>query len=463
MKGFLIASFFRDFILLAASCVVVSSTFFVSFLEALLSHVLENEPRGQLVHDLVAQPMLVMYYLVLAVFVLVSVVLLVYFIGRLFFELAVAREGPSAERSALGDCCCVRGLRGALFVAFFALFALFACFWIFWGGVLATAYATVAQYLEMMEAQVEAAKLPLYVRQGAERVVLIVVFFLVAVSLNILLVMRAVFNKLVLLGSNLRGQVNRVSLFRVRPVDLTRVGKHVWVFRQLWVSFLFDSLELVTLAVWLLYPLFVAVVWAFEERCLTLSASHELALGPLFVCLVEARTAFLGVGLAIALSLAALLVLYFLRFLEERSLLLSSSASVRGPPSCRLTHIGPFAVIYALLFLLACASSVISLAMLAKPFFASLPSSRQVPLAYPGLVLLSGSLAVLFYLAKKVTFAAAIHMDPRISFFFEGACSLSGIASVNNLAPAKGQEDATDEPEEVNMYSPLYDEETILY
>ena len=63
----------------------------------------------------------------------------------------------------------------------------------------------------------------------------LIVFYLLSVSFNILIVLRTIFNKLSLLGTNMRGEVNRVSLFRVRAVDLTLVGKHLYVFRQLWV------------------------------------------------------------------------------------------------------------------------------------------------------------------------------------------------------------------------------------
>ena len=62
----------------------------------------------------------------------------------------------------------------------------------------------------------------------------------------------------------------KVLTWRDLPIDAKGAGigrtaaSVMPVFRQLWVSFLFDSVELVTLAVWLLYPLFVVTLWALE-------------------------------------------------------------------------------------------------------------------------------------------------------------------------------------------------------
>jgi hypothetical protein len=45
------------------------------------------------------------------------------------------------------------------------------------------------------------------VRNATDHVMVMMVFFLLSVSLNILIVLRTVFNKLVLLGSNPEGEV----------------------------------------------------------------------------------------------------------------------------------------------------------------------------------------------------------------------------------------------------------------
>jgi hypothetical protein len=430
MKGFLLVSFVRDLILLVASGVVVSSTFFVSFLEMSLSHLVAGQSQSDMMRFMVSQPQLIMYYFVLVVFLLVVVTLVVYYVLRTIYELSVLNTGAKAETSSSAVCCCVSGLRAMLFVAFFALIGLFACYWIFWGQVLSSAYDKIHDYVEML-AKASADPLPPEVVQGTDRMLLLIVFFLVSVSLNILLVMRAVFNKLVLLGTNPKGEVNRVSLFRVRPVDLTQIGKSMPVFRQLWVSFIFDSVELVTLAVWLLYPLFILTLWALEERC-TSGSDNALGLAPLLQCVIAGRDVFAIVGGVLAGLLGLLLILYFFRFVEERALLIRGDRLL-NPHACRLSHVALFASIFGLLFVMACVGAIISVVMLAKPLNSSLDEEKRISLAYPGLVLLCGSIIVLFYIGKKLTFAIAIHLNPKISFFFEGASSLSGTASVNNL------------------------------
>lgn len=91
-------------------------------------------------------------------------------------------------------------------------------------------------------------------------------------------------------------------------------------------------------------------------------------------------------------------------------------------------------------------------------------------------MLLAGCLLVIFYVGKKLTFAVAIHLNPKISFFFEGACALTNTAGVNNLAGPKTDEDTVEVNVvllcevvthvsllKLNMYTPLYDENTLLY
>ncbi len=312
---------------------------------------------------------------------------------------------------------------------------MFACFWIFWGQVLSHAFDLIEEYLKMLNLATAQA-LPQEIRSGSQRLLILIIFFLISVSVNILLVIRIVFNKLVLLGSNLKGEINRVSLFRVRPVDLTATGKSSGVFRQLWVSFIFDCIELVTLAVWLIYPIYILVLWRIESHCSDLSGDN-IGISPLLNCLIESRDYFLIVGIVMAILLSILLVLYFLRFIEERSLLIRRNSEIVNPHKIRLSHIGFFLGIFGILFIVACIGAIVSVIMLAKPLNSSLDEEQRISLAFPGLILLCGCILVLMYLGKKMTFAFAIHLNPKISFFFEGACSLSGAASVNNLAGPK--------------------------
>ncbi len=317
-------------------------------------------------------------------------------------------------------------------------------------------------FVEMVEALNPSPGVKEMVRDATDRVMVMVVFFLLSVSLNILIVLRAVFNKLVLLGSNPEGEVNRVSLFRVRPVDLTKVGGSVQVFRQLWVSFIFDSVELVTVAVWVLYPLYIVAIWSVERECASAGGTSAQGLSPLMSCLVKSREVFIGIGAAFGVVLGLLLLLYFMRFIEERSVLIrGNDVKLLDPNSCRLTHFAPFAIILGILFFVACAGAIISVVMLAKPLNSHLDSEQQIGLAYPGLVLLAGCTLVIFYVGKKLTFAVAIYLNPKISFFFEGACSLTNTTGVNNLAgPKTGDEDTV---ELSSMYVSLLNDETLLY
>jgi hypothetical protein len=92
-----------------------------------------------------------------------------------------------------------------------------------------------------------------------------------------------------------------------------------------------------------------------------------------------------------------------------------------------------------------------------KPFFSQLNEESKIQLAYPGLVLLAGSILSLFYIGKKITFALATHLNNSVSFFLEGGCKLTSGEKVNNFKPQD-----SDDVVELNLYSPLYDD-PILY
>lgn len=219
-------------------------------------------------------------------------------------------------------------------------------------------------------------------------------------------------------------------------------------------------MELLTVAVWVIYPLFVVAIWSVERDCAE-GASRVEGLSPLMSCLINSKTVFIGVGAGLAVLLFVLLVLYFLRFLEERSMLIRGrDIKMLDPNACRLTHFAPFALIFGTLFLFACGGAIISVIMFAKPINSHLDVEKQIGLAYPGLVFLAGCLLVVFYIGKKLTFAVAVHVNPKISFFFEGACSLTNAAGVNNLAGSGEKDD--DDTVELNMYTPLHDS-TLLY
>lgn len=96
---------------------------------------------------------------------------------------------------------------------------------------------------------------------AANRTFIIVVFFVLSISFNVLALMRALVNKTVLLNFD-----SRASLFRLQNVDLSQFksSKSILI-RQLWMSFFFDIAELWTLATWSLYPVFMAVFWIEES------------------------------------------------------------------------------------------------------------------------------------------------------------------------------------------------------
>lgn len=357
------------------------------------------------------------------------------------------------ERTKGSACCCVQGLRITILTAFFLLLALFVCFWIFWGSVLKSTYLRIAYFLELLNIagqEQEGDTLPPQIKQATDRMLLLLVFFLVAVSLNILIVMRMVFNKIVLLGTNLKGEANRVSLFRIMPVNLLMVGQSVAVFRQLWVSFLFDIVELVTLAIWILYPLYMIVFWLIEKECsVSGDITPDLAVSPLLACAIQARIPLLATGIVVGALLAFLVILYFLRFIEERRRLLRKNV-------VRLTSIWLFGPVLGILFLLSCAGAVVSLLMMVLPLMSSLPNEQHINMHLVAVVMFAGCVFVLLYLGKKLSYAVAVHYTNEVSFFFESACSLSGGKKVNQL-------ENPDDEEVPDGYVPLVGENTILF
>jgi hypothetical protein len=75
-------------------------------------------------------------------------------------------------------------------------------------------------------------------------------------------------------------------------------------------------------------------------------------------CLINARFVFIAIGASLAAVLFFLLVLYFLRFVEERAMLIrGNDIKLLNPHACRLTHFAPFAAVLGSLFALACAGT----------------------------------------------------------------------------------------------------------
>lgn len=491
MRVFLGLSWARDVLGLLSASVAVSSTVAVSAVEEALSFLLAGRRHSDLGRYLAGDHLQIFYFLVLAFFWLCSAVLLVYYGLRAAWELLLLRD-RHAEKSECADCCFVRGLRLALYATFFTLFALFVLYWIFWGNVLRTAYGRVLYFLELMELshfnpdpdmgpatasptrkiRDGLALLPSFFVVWIANILtlssfctrllatiaafVLIVFYLLSVSFNILIVLRTIFNKLSLLGTNMRGEVNRVSLFRVRAVDLTLVGKHLYVFRQLWVSFFFDCIELCTIAVWVAYPVYVVLLWSAEKTCFESLSLEDSDVSPLLNCVMQGRYYLLAVGVIMILIVFVLLVLYFLRALEERSLLVNK---IHNPGACKMSNLYAFLVLLVPLFLMSAFGAVVSMFMLAKPFYSTLAEEKQIQLALPGVVFLAGSIFAMLYLGKKITFAVAIRVNPRLSFFFEGAMNLTTEQNVNNLK-GNGEDD---DVVELNLYSPIFDDDTILY
>jgi hypothetical protein len=137
----------------------------MSFVEVLLSHLVAATSKTEMMKEIISQPMLILYYLTLCLFVLVVVSLAGYYVIRFLWELLgesrekkkrrkkklkqklVLREGKEREDDG---CCFAKGLRGMLLVAFYSLILLFVFYWIFWGTVLASAKSRLSQYLELL-------------------------------------------------------------------------------------------------------------------------------------------------------------------------------------------------------------------------------------------------------------------------------------------------------------------------
>jgi hypothetical protein len=186
--------------------------------------------------------LLIFYYVALGFFLLVCLFLLGSFFFRALFEHGVLREGRAVENGQFSAICSVKVLQFALWTAFSLLAGLFLAYWIFWGRL-----------LEMLSFRMQIVILRLSVKEvtrkalaaAANRTFVVVVTFVMSVSLNVLVLMRHLVNKTVLLKSN-----RRSSLFRLEHVNLTELSSSRIVFRQLWISFLFDVAELWTLASW---------------------------------------------------------------------------------------------------------------------------------------------------------------------------------------------------------------------
>ena len=463
MKSFLFLSFVRDLLALLSSGLIVAGTVAASFLEAAISHLLAGKAKSDMSAYIISQPLLVFYYIVLSFFLLIIVILALYYILRVLYEFALLSD-RHLEKNECATFCFVRGIRICFIAAFFALFALFLCYWIFWTSILKSAFTRIEYYLELVELSGidPSATVSPRIRQGTILIFSLICLFIFAVSLNILIVGRLIFNKLSLLGTSItKRQSNRVSLFRVRPVDLIMAGRHSFVFRQLWVSFLFDCIELLTVAIWLLYPLYVAVLWKNENKCFINLTSSDIEISPLLNCVISARFLIPFTAAIMTLLIIILFILYFLRFVEERKLLLSK---IHNPATRKLSSIYAFGPLFILLFLVTCATTLISIIMLAKPFYSNLETEKQISLALPGLILLSGSVFALLYLGKKLTFSIAIHVNPRLSFFFEGAMALTSDQNVNTLKSNSGEvDDDDDDIVELSLYSPILDDDMILY
>lgn len=94
--------------------------------------------------------------------------------------------------------------------------------------------------------------------------------------------------------------------------------------------------------------------------------------------------------------------------------------------------------------------------MFVLPLMGSLPDAQHINLNWFGIVEFAGSVFVLLFLGKKMSYLVAIRYNPDTSFFLESACSLSGDVKVNNL------EGSPTEQEEGDGYIPLLGD-TLLY
>lgn len=192
--------------------------------------------------DDAATGFLIFYYITLGFFLLVCLFLLVSFFFRVLFEHGVLKQGQAVEHGKFSSICSVKVLQFALWTAFGLLSALFVAYWLFWGKLLQTLSWRMQVVIQRLTVEESARKA---LSEAANRTFVVVVTFVLSISLNVLVLMRQLMNKSVLLNIN-----NRSSLFRLEHVHLADLSSSKIVFRQLWISFVFDVAELWTLATW---------------------------------------------------------------------------------------------------------------------------------------------------------------------------------------------------------------------
>lgn len=312
-----------------------------------------------------------------------------------------------------------------LYAAVLLLVGLFVAYWAFWGTLLNSLRWRMQVVLSRIAPSSPDATRAL--AEAANRTFLVVVFFVLSISLNILTLLRQLLNKTVLLRTT-----QRASIFRLVHVDLKRVEATPGVFRSLFASFLFDLLELWTLSSWILYPIFVAVFWTLESSCveseLALAAS---SISPLIACMYVARFHLLAVAIGWCGLVTGLSLMYFFRYLDERRKLVAIDSKSRW------WHQSPFVLLTVLLFLAGCAAAILSAVMLGKPLLSNQSETTRVTMAVPGVVLMCGSLLLLFHLGRKLVASWRWSKTPHVSFFFERGCALSGNNPDTPLASAE--------------------------
>ena len=362
--------------------------------------------------------LLVFYYATLGFFLLVCLFVLGSFFFRAVFEHSVIASGQPAEHSRFSSVCSVKVLQISLWTAFGLLAGLFVAFWLFWGNLLEELSWRMQAVIQRLAAKLSD-DIVKALGDAANRTFTVVVFFVLCISLNVLVLMRQLLNKTVLLKTN-----NRGSLFRLMHVNLTDVMSSPAVFRQLWMSFLFDVLELWTLATWSLYPIFVAVFWVSESSCINskLVVVTADSLTPLIGCMFDSRYHLLVVCVGWLGVVTGCTILYVLRFLDERRFL-------RGSENSRWWHLGPFVLMSCLLFWAGSAAAILSLIMMGKPFLSSRVNNLEdrLYLAAPGLVLFCGNVLLLFHIGRKLAAAVAFRTNHKTSFFFERGVPLSDL------------------------------------
>ncbi len=360
--------------------------------------------------------LLIFYYVTLGFFLLVCLFVLGSFLFRVVFEHSVLRHGHAVEHGKFSSVCSVRVLQFTLWTAFGLLLGLFGAFWLFWGKLLATLswrmQVVIARLAGESSIPPDAIKA---LGEAANRTFIVVVFFVLSISLNVLVLMRQLTNKTILLKTN-----NRASLFRVMHADLAEMSASRTVFRQLWMSFLFDVAELWTLATWSLYPIFVAVFWVLESSCIGSQLVLSTAsLSPLIGCMFTARYHLLVVCVGWLGVVTACTLLYFLRFLDERRYLMGST-------NARWWHLGPFVLMTCILFWAGLAATILAAIMMGKPLLSSsVNPDDRIFLAAPGVVLFCGNVLLLFHLGRKLAAAFAFRNNAKTSFFFEKGVPLT--------------------------------------